>query len=112
MKQYSNAKDFAEASGVPFGNLQTTFTQHTQLAEGGNEDPFGKCTSALQHLSTSLNTHSIPLCVVAIFHNAIYSVDQPIHVAIITPVVHYVRLFPCPGHSPDHLFGFDRQWAV
>ncbi|KAF9457816.1 Flavocytochrome c [Collybia nuda] len=67
MKLFNNAKEFSESSGIALDNLTATFTQHTQFASGKGEDPFGK----------------------PIFHNANYSIDEPIHVASITPVVHY-----------------------
>lgn len=47
MKQFPNAKEFSEASGISLENLTTTFTQHTKLASGEGKDPFGKRTSAM-----------------------------------------------------------------
>ncbi|CAK5266844.1 unnamed protein product [Mycena citricolor] len=62
MKPYPNAESFSLDTGVPLANLLATFAAH-----GAGNDPFGK----------------------TVFHNASYSADEALHVAITTPVVHY-----------------------
>ncbi|KAJ7617277.1 Flavocytochrome c [Roridomyces roridus] len=67
MKRYSDAKEFSADTGIPLEAIVETFASHGKYASGGEVDPFGKKT----------------------FHNATYNPDTPLHVAIITPVVHY-----------------------
>ncbi|KAJ6624373.1 Flavocytochrome c [Mycena sp. CBHHK59/15] len=67
MKRYANAAEFAEDAGIPLAQIESTFASHSAYAAGSEKDPFGK----------------------PIFHNAIYMADGTLHVAIITPVVHY-----------------------
>ncbi|KAJ7096998.1 Flavocytochrome c [Mycena crocata] len=67
MKRYGNAAEFAADVGIPLENIQKTFASHGAYASGAEKDPFGKAT----------------------FHNAAYSPDEALAVAIITPVVHY-----------------------
>ncbi|KAJ7749799.1 Flavocytochrome c, partial [Mycena maculata] len=67
MKKYADAAEFAADAGIPLENIQATFTSHSAYATGAEKDPFGK----------------------GIFQNATYTSTEQLHVAIITPVVHY-----------------------
>ncbi|KAJ7269917.1 Flavocytochrome c [Mycena rebaudengoi] len=67
MKAYPNATAFAADVGISLADIEATFTAHEAYAAGTQTDPFGKDR----------------------FHNALYPLDSPLHVAIITPVVHY-----------------------
>ncbi|KAJ7617280.1 FAD binding domain-containing protein, partial [Roridomyces roridus] len=67
MKRYADAKEFAADTGIPLEAIIETFASHGKYASGAEVDPFGKTT----------------------FHNATYNPDTPLHVTIITPVVHY-----------------------
>ncbi|KAJ6542530.1 Flavocytochrome c [Mycena vulgaris] len=67
MKRYEDAAAFAADVGIPLERIRETFASHTGYAAGVGIDPFAKAT----------------------FHNATYALDEPLHVAIVTPVVHY-----------------------
>ncbi|KAJ7099825.1 Flavocytochrome c [Mycena epipterygia] len=67
MKRYPDAAAFATETGIPLESVLATFASHGAYASGTQPDPLGKQT----------------------FHNAQYTADEPLHVAIITPVVHY-----------------------
>ncbi|KAJ7189999.1 Flavocytochrome c [Mycena pura] len=61
MTRYDNAAAFATDAGIPVEGVLATFASY-----GTGGDPFGKAP-----------------------HNAAYTPSEPLHVAIITPVVHY-----------------------
>ncbi|KAJ7734212.1 Flavocytochrome c [Mycena olivaceomarginata] len=65
MKRYADAAAFAEDTGIPLGSILETFAGYG--AEGG---PFGSGSPAAAT-------------------TAAYTPTEPLHVAIITPVVHY-----------------------
>ncbi|KAL1739088.1 FAD binding domain-containing protein [Schizophyllum fasciatum] len=67
MKRYENAAELASDTGLPLSALEATFKSHQAYADGREKDPFGKTT----------------------FDNATYTVDEPLLVAQMTPVVHY-----------------------
>lgn len=67
MKRYENAATVAEETGIPLSALEATFTAHQAYADGREKDPFGKTN----------------------FDNATYTLDEPLLVAQMTPVVHY-----------------------
>ncbi|KAK1234143.1 hypothetical protein PQX77_002655 [Marasmius sp. AFHP31] len=67
MKRYESGSQLAVEGDVPLENLQKTFESHSLYGEGKATDPLGK-----RH-----------------FDNALYTIDAPILVAEITPVLHY-----------------------
>ncbi|KAF5389939.1 hypothetical protein D9757_003655 [Collybiopsis confluens] len=67
MQKFANLKDVADSMMVPVQELETTFNSHRSYASGQGKDPFGK----------------------AHFHNFEISFEEPLLVALITPVVHY-----------------------
>ncbi|KAL0066007.1 hypothetical protein AAF712_006997 [Marasmius tenuissimus] len=67
MKRYESGSQLAVEGDVPLENLQKTFDSHSLYGEGKATDPLGK-----RH-----------------FDNALYTIDAPILVAEITPVLHY-----------------------
>ncbi|KAJ7474209.1 Flavocytochrome c [Mycena latifolia] len=67
MKRYTDGAAFAADMGYSRENLEAMFTSYNAFASGGAADPLGKVT----------------------FRNASYALGEPLHVAIVTPVVHY-----------------------
>ncbi|KAL1756718.1 FAD binding domain-containing protein [Schizophyllum commune] len=67
MKRYENAAELAQDTGLPLSALEATFKSHQAYADGREKDPFGKGN----------------------FDNATYTLDEPLLVAQMTPVVHY-----------------------
>ncbi|KAJ7088366.1 Flavocytochrome c [Mycena belliarum] len=67
MKRYASAAEFSADAGIPLAALEATFVSYNASASGTAPDPFGKAT----------------------FHNALYTPNEELHVAVITPVVHY-----------------------
>ncbi|KIY53028.1 Flavocytochrome c [Fistulina hepatica ATCC 64428] len=67
MRKYNNAREFTAATGIALDKLQSTFESHERYAKGIEKDPFGKVS----------------------FGDGSYTVDQPIYVGELTPVVHY-----------------------
>ncbi|KAI0709117.1 FAD binding domain-containing protein [Earliella scabrosa] len=67
MREYPSAAAFAEDTKVPLAKLQETFESLQRYAAGTVKDPFGKTN----------------------FTNSVYSPDEPLLVAEMTPVVHY-----------------------
>ncbi|KAJ7110955.1 hypothetical protein C8R44DRAFT_856750 [Mycena epipterygia] len=68
MRRCPDVAAFAAETGIPPETLLVTFVSHGTYASGAQPDPLGKQT----------------------FHNAQYAPDEPLHVALITPVVHYL----------------------
>ncbi|KAG7096500.1 hypothetical protein E1B28_003930 [Marasmius oreades] len=67
MKRYDSGEEFAIEAKLPLENLRNTFGSHTMYGEGKATDPLGK----------------------TYFDNSWYSVEKPVLVAEITPVLHY-----------------------
>ncbi|KAJ7679675.1 FAD binding domain-containing protein [Mycena rosella] len=67
MKRYADAAAFAADTGIPLESIRATFASYSSYASGAEMDPFARAT----------------------FRNASYTAEEPLHVAIITPVVHY-----------------------
>jgi hypothetical protein len=86
MKAYPNATAFAADVGISLADIEATFTAHEAYAAGTQTDPFGKGAFGLRAYLVMLTPSFADR-----FHNALYPLDSPLHVAIITPVVHYVR---------------------
>ena len=88
MREYPSAAAFAEDTKVPLAKLQETFESLQTYAAGTVKDPFGKstCSSILEGTRSDHQP--------ANFTNSVYSPDEPLLVAEMTPVVHYVRCFP------------------
>ncbi|KAJ7486331.1 Flavocytochrome c [Mycena galericulata] len=89
MKRYPDAAAFAADSGIPLESITETFERYAAAAAGGEKDKFGKVT----------------------FTNP-PTLEEPLHVAIITPVVHYTmgglavdahaRVLSLSAPSTDH----------
>ncbi|KAF7292072.1 Flavocytochrome C [Mycena indigotica] len=75
MKRYDNAKAFADDTGVPLDNVLDTFAQF-----GTETDPLG---SGVDAGMSSISSYLSPL------NSPAFTPDEPLHVAITTPVVHY-----------------------
>ena len=69
MRKYANASELAADAGVSPSVLQKTFETYNAAAARGSGDPFGR----------------------RFFTNAPIRMDEELHVAIITPVVHCAR---------------------
>ncbi|RPD73162.1 Flavocytochrome c [Lentinus tigrinus ALCF2SS1-7] len=67
MREYESAAALAEDAKIPLANLEATFDAQRSYAKGLTQDPFGK------------TNHT----------NAVYTLDEPLLVAEMTPVVHY-----------------------
>ena len=66
MRKYSNASELAADAGLPPSVLQKTFEAYNAAAARGSADPHGR----------------------KFFTNAPFRMDEELHVAVITPVVH------------------------
>ena len=69
MRKYSNASELAADAGLPPSVLQKTFKVYNDAAARGSGDPYGR----------------------KFFTNAPFRMDEELHVAVITPVVHCAR---------------------
>ncbi|KAF9268396.1 Flavocytochrome c [Marasmius fiardii PR-910] len=67
MRKYESGEAFANEANLPLENLRNTFESHTLYGAGKATDPLGK-----MH-----------------FDNPSYSIENPVFVAEITPVLHY-----------------------
>lgn len=96
MKTFANVGELASAMSIPHEQLRETFVQHGEYASGKLPDPFGKSEytpriahtvvmHTLAHTSYSPSEH---------FRNSTFDVDKNVYVALMTPVVHYVRAAP------------------
>ena len=102
---------FAEDTKVPLANLKATFDALQTYAEGKAKDPFGKSMCIARPLALHFGLRLPP----ANFANSLYSLDEPLLVAEMTPVVHYVSSSCCCAmyvgrrvtHHLDH-----RRWAA
>lgn len=67
MKKYDSAQELSKETDIPLDTLRTTFEAHVKATKGEEEDLFGKKN----------------------FDNGIYTLDEPLLVASMIPVVHY-----------------------
>lgn len=86
MKRYENAAELAQDTGLPLSALEATFKSHQAYADGREKDPFGK--GGWSH--SRFTVRNIKRAT-GNFDNATYTLDEPLLVAQMTPVVHYVR---------------------
>ena len=106
MKRYENAAELAQDTGLPLSALEATFKSHQAYADGREKDPFGK--------GEWLHPLRMPRVIekaTGNFDNATYTLDEPLLVAQMTPVVHYVRSSLYCSIA-THLCYHCRQWAA
>lgn len=87
MKRYEKASEFTTETKISSDTLEKTFGDYLLYATGKLVDPTGK--SNYIHLCHSdIVTDLFPI---ETFEHAVYKMDEPLLVAELTPVVHYVR---------------------
>jgi hypothetical protein len=82
MKKFDSGEALAKEMGISPKKLEATFSDYTAIAAGKKKDPFGK----------------------KFFHNADFKMNDTFHVALMTPVLHYVCFFGIPSSliGADH----------